>query len=155
MYFFNKFIRNKFLLKHKYSDSVMHKYEHGHEVSTTAAVPQILPQVESAWRGLDSAWFEMDILWRWEVLCLSVWVWLFIWASGLWVVFSGWYFDLTFDPGCTVCTACTVYLNGKPSAEQFHTGCGPDNQNSTSTVGAGLEFQKTTVLPTRTTSSKK
>jgi hypothetical protein len=33
---------------------------------------------------------------------------------------------------------------GKPSAEQFHIGRGPDNQNSTSTVGAGLEFQKTT-----------
>jgi hypothetical protein len=47
-----------------------------------------------------------------------------------------------------------IYAYGKPSAEQFHTGCGPDNQNSTSTVGAGLEsFKK--LLPTRMTSSKK
>jgi hypothetical protein len=52
------FIRNKFLLKHKYSDSVKHKLERGHhEDSTTAAVPQI-QHVESAWRGLDSADFK-------------------------------------------------------------------------------------------------
>jgi hypothetical protein len=30
------------------------------------------------------------------------------------------------------------------SAEQPHTGCGPDNQNSTSTVGAGLDSFPTT-----------
>jgi hypothetical protein len=46
---------------------------------------------------------------------------------------------------------------GKPSAEQFHTGRGPDNPNSTSTVmtvGAGLESLKK-LLPTRMMSSKK
>jgi hypothetical protein len=37
-----------------------------------------------------------------------------------------------------------MYAYGKPSAEKFHTGRGPDNQNSTSTVGAGLELKKTT-----------
>jgi hypothetical protein len=47
-----------------------------------------------------------------------------------------------------------IYAYGKPSAEQFHTGRGPDSQNSTSTMGAGLEsFKK--LLPSRMTSSKK
>jgi hypothetical protein len=66
----NIFIRNKFLLKHK--DSVKHKYERGqHKVSTTAAIPQILPPRHmhgmhacsrvgfDCWSGLDSA----DLKW--------------------------------------------------------------------------------------------
>jgi hypothetical protein len=47
-----------------------------------------------------------------------------------------------------------MYAYGKPSAEQFHTGRRPDNQNSTSTVGAGWRVSKK-LLPTRMTSSKK
>jgi hypothetical protein len=46
-----------------------------------------------------------------------------------------------------------MYAYGKPSAERFHTGHGPDNQNSTSTVGAGWRFLKK--IPTWMTSSKK
>jgi hypothetical protein len=41
-----------------------------------------------------------------------------------------------------------IHAYGKPSAEQLHTGREPDNQNSTSTVGAGLESSKK-LLPTR------
>jgi hypothetical protein len=74
-------------------------------------------------------------------------------------VFSGRYFNLTFDPRMS--TACTVYTlmvnqvqNNSTLAVGICTGCGPDNQNSTSTVGAGLEsFKK--LLPTQMTSSQK
>jgi hypothetical protein len=167
MYFFNKFIRNKFLLEHKYSlQSINRSVGSSHEVSTTAAsagsVPQILPPrmhaVESARRAgvsIRPIWNGYFVKVRSAVLVsLSVIIHLGLRIVG--GVFSGRYFNPTLDRGVQHVRQHVYYTvyTSKPSVEQFHTGPGPHNQNSTSTVGAGLESFKN-LLPTRMTSSKK